>query len=603
MKRTKTKKVLRKSATIFINEDNEKFIKCRFPFSKDSLDEIRSIEGRKWSAVNKYWLIPLSLENAYKLRDWNYILKNGLKEWANKEYQRKKNPKTKIKIKGLGGVLMPFQREGVVRTENLNGNALIADEMGLGKTVQALAWCQLHKKKKPIVIVCPASLKLNWERETLKWLKKPKIQILYGRKPNKDITGNVIIINFEILFNEQKQAISKKGELMFHRNEKPKMIDIPHTGWVDYIVDLNPQILIIDEGHYIMNPAIKRSNAVIRLAKNIPYKIGLTGTPIEDSPIQIYTLVKLINHSIFPDKWKFQHRYCNPKHNGFGWNFKGNSNIKELHDILVDKVMVRRLKKDVLTELPDKMYSYVPLELDNRKEYDDAHEDFIKYTQDSMEIEIKEVLSKTLQGNNIPFELDNKRKLNEVGEAKNAGVSALYQIEILKQLSVKGKLNAIIEWVENFLESGEKLVLFFEHLFVGRALMDKFSKIAVKIDGSTSIKNRDLAVHKFQNDSKIRLFMGNSAAEVGLTLTAACNVGIIEYPWTPGKLDQRIDRLHRISQKYTVWVHYLMGVNTIDEKIVKLLDEKRKVVAAVLDGKKIEDSELITELINSYKYK
>ena len=598
----RTKKILRKSANIFINEDNEKFIKCRFPFSKDSLDEIRSIEGRKWSKINTYWLIPLCLENAYKLRDWNYILKENLKVWANKEYQRKNNPKTKIKIKGLGGVLMPFQREGVIRTENLNGNALIADEMGLGKTVQALAWCQLHKKKKPVIIVCPASLKLNWERETLKWLKKPKIQILYGRKPNEDITGNVIIINFEILFNEQKQAISKKGELMFHRNEKPKMIDIPHTGWVDYIVDKDPQVLIIDEGHYIMNPAIKRSNAVIRLAKHIPYKIGLTGTPIEDSPIQIYTLVKLINHSIFPDKWKFQHRYCDPKHNGFGWNFKGHSNIKELHDILVDKVMIRRLKKDVLPELPDKMYSYVPLELDNRKEYDKAHEDFIQFIQDNVEIEMREIMSQFIKDEaDHPIEI-NDHKLKRLKEEKSAGANALTRIEILKQLSVKGKLNAIIEWIENFLESGEKLVLFFEHLFVGRALMDKYKGIAVKIDGSTSTKNRDLAVQRFQNDSKIRLFLGNAAAEVGLTLTAACNVGIIEYPWTPGKLDQRIDRLHRISQKYTVWVHYLMGVNTIDEKIVKLLDEKRKVVAAVLDGKKIEDSELITELINSYKH-
>lgn len=603
MKRRKTKNVLRKSASIFLNKDHEKCIKCRFPFNTVSLDEIRSIKDRKWSKINKYWEIPLSLENAYKLKDWNYIFKEDLKTWANKEYHRKKNPMTKIKIKGLGGVLMPFQREGVIRTENFNGNALIADEMGLGKTVQALAWCQLHKKRKPIVIVCPASLKLNWERETLKWLKKPTTQILYGRKPDPDIIGNVIIINYEILFNKETQAISKKGEYMYHRNGKQKMVDIPYTGWVDYITDLNPQVLIIDEGHYLMNPTVRRTKAVIRLAKNIPYKIGLTGTPIEDSPIQIYTLIKLINYSIFPDKWKFQNRYCNPKHNGFGWNFKGSSNVKELHDTLVDKVMIRRLKKDVLPELPDKMYSYVPLELDNKNTYDDAHEDFVQYIYDTTEIELRKTLIQIIKEDPEchPIEI-NDHKLKRLQEKKAEAATPLAQIEALKQLSVKGKLNSIIEWVENFLESGEKLVLFFEHLFVGKILMEKFGKIAVKIDGGTSTKKRDEAVQKFQNNPKIKLFIGNSAAEVGLTLTAASNVGIIEYPWTPGKLDQRIDRLHRISQKFTVWVHYFIGVETIDEKIVELLDKKRKVVAAILDGTKVDASELIMELINSYKY-
>ena len=601
MKRTQTKKVLRKSANLFTTKSGEIVIKCSFPFNSESLIEIRTIIGRKWSAVNKYWLIPLSLENAFKLRDWKYIIKDDLKQWVAEEYHRKKNPKTKIKIKGLGGVLLPFQRTGVVNVENLNGRALIADEMGLGKTIQALAWCQLHKKRKPIVIVCPASLKLNWERETLKWLKKADTQILYGQTPNEDITGNVIIINYDILSNKQEQAISKKNELMFHRNGKKKFVDIPYTGWVDYITDINPQILIIDEGHYLINPTIKRTKAVIRLAKKIPYKIGLTGTPIEDSPVQIFELVKLLNPSIFPDKWKFLHRYCDPKHNGFGWDFKGHSNVEELHNILVDQVMIRRLKKDVLPELPDKIYSYVPLELDNFAEYEEAEMNFINYVRLKTEIEIRKLYSEVIKEDvDHPIEI-NDHKLERLKEEKAEKATPLAQIEILKQLSAKGKMNSIIEWTENFLISGEKLILFCEHLFVVNTLMDQFRSIAVKIDGSVSTKKRDFAVQEFQNNPKIKLFIGNSAAEVGLTLTAACNVGIIEFPWTPGKLDQRIDRCHRILQEYTVWVHYLLGVNTIDEKIAKLLDEKRKVVKAVLDGEKVEESDLLTELINIYK--
>ena len=145
-------------------------------------------------------------------------------------------------------------------------------------------------------------------------------------------------------------------------------------------------------------------------------------------------------------------------------------------------------------------------------------------------------------------------------------------------------------------------MVFAVHKFVIDALMQEFGKAAVKIDGSVSGANRQLAVDKFQNDPKTRLFVGNiKAAGVGITLTAASNVVFLELPWTPGELAQAEDRCHRIGQKDTVNVYYLLAQNTIEEKIASLLDSKRKVLDAVLDGEETESASLISELINNYK--
>ena len=128
-----------------------------FPFTHENLAEIKSVNGRKYYSKDKYWTIPLSLENAFLLKEWNYTFKEDLKSWANKRWKRSKNPIKDIEVPGLLGTLFPYQKRGVSFTENKDGRALIADEMGLGKTVQALSWLQLHRDRVPVVIVCPAS--------------------------------------------------------------------------------------------------------------------------------------------------------------------------------------------------------------------------------------------------------------------------------------------------------------------------------------------------------------------------------------------------------------------------------------------------------------
>jgi SWI/SNF-related matrix-associated actin-dependent regulator 1 of chromatin subfamily A len=314
---------------------------------------------------------------------------------------------------------------------------------------------------------------------------------------------------------------------------------------------------------------------VKKISKRIDHFIALSGTPIVNRPIEMFNALNIIDPTVIPNFWEYTKRYCGRKHNGFGWDFSGATNTQELHKILSESIMLRRKKQDVLTELPDKTFSLVPMELDNEKEYFAAENDFIQF--------IKETKG---------------RQAAERAE----GAQVLAEIEGLKQLAVKGKLTQSINWIADFLESDEKLVVFAVHKFVIDALMEAFKGKAVKIDGSVKNEDRQTAVDKFQNDDNIRLFVGNiQAAGVGITLTKASNVAFLELPWTPGALVQAEDRVHRIGQKDAVTVHYLLAAGTIEEKIARLIDSKRKILDRVLDGRRTEEESLLGELINEYK--
>lgn len=516
-------------------------VKITFPFNQEDLDRIRTIPGRKYHTELKCWSAPLHINTLRLLKEWGFVLDTELTKHLNKPPALKN-----IEIPGLKGILCPFQREGIAFIENKNGRCLIADEMGLGKTIQALAWLQLHPELRPVVIVVPASLKLNWEKEIFAWMDKHRVQILYGTKADMNITGDIIIMNYDIL-----------------------------SAWLDPLRQIKPQVLIADECHLFKNNKAQRTKAVKQLGKHIPHIICLSGTPIINRPIEIFNAIKLIDPTVVKSYWQYGHRYCGARHNGFGWDFNGATNTEELHQILTNSIMIRRLKEDVLPELPEKTHCFIPIELENKAEYKFAERNFILWLNDLKGAEAAE-------------------------RASNA--QALAEVEALKQLAVKGKLRLCIEWIRNVLITENKLVVFATHKFVIAALMEEFGKIAVKIDGSVSAANRQKAVDKFQTNSEVRLFVGNlKAAGVGITLTAASKVAILEWPWTPGELAQAPDRLHRIGQKNKVFVYYLMANGTIEEKIALLLDKKRKVLDAVLDGKELDQTSLLTELMNEYK--
>lgn len=542
--RTKRPAPPSREATLIKYENGDFGIKITFPFNHDDLAKVKTLDSRRWNPDAKVWTTPLIVENIEKLIEWKFEVDPKLVEYT----QREKVNVTElegIEIPGLKMDLYDFQKKGVAFLEAKNGRALIADEMGLGKTAQALSWLQLHPEKRPVLIVVPASLKLNWQQEIWMWMSKTKIQILSGSTPY-DIDTEVAIINYDILVH-----------------------------WEERILAFNPKVVIVDEIHYIKNNKAKRTKALKRIVKGAQHFIGLSGTPIVNRPIEFYNAINIIDPTMFPDRWSYLKRYCGAKYNGFGWDFTGATNTEELHEKLVNNLMIRRKKSEVLTELPDKIRTFMPIELSNRVKYKVACQDFIEFL---------------------------KRTKGDEAADRASNAQTLAEIEGLKQLAVQGKMKSAIEWIRNFLEVDGKLVVFAVHKFVIDQLMQEFGEQAVKVDGSVSGPNRQKAVESFQNDDTKRLFVGNiKAAGVGITLTAASTVAFLELPWTPGDVVQAEDRCHRIGQKDSVNIQYLLAEGTIEEEIAALLDEKRKVLDAVLDGATPEKGSLLTELIQNYK--
>lgn len=532
-------------------------IKITFPFNYEDLSNVKTLPSRRFHKEGKFWTCPLSIEAVSSLREWGFKIDQAILDWERSLTGNVEEIK-QVDI-DLPEGLYEFQKKGIQFLQQKNGRGLIADEMGLGKTIQALGYLYANPDKRPAVVICPAAVKMNWAREAAKWVKDTQVIVCSGKNPkaNEALT----------FFYNSTTKVNNKNDRLYIIN-----YDILES-WTDFFKAVDLKVLITDECHYYKNNKAKRTKAVKKLAKQAEHFIALSGTPIVNRPVEFFNALSSIESGLFPSFWKYAQKYCGAKHNGFGWDFGGATNTEELHETLVNTIMLRRKKADVLKELPAKQRAIVPLEIANRKEYNKVEQDFINWVR---ETKGKEAAKK----------------------ASNAEV--LGQIEALKQVTIKGKMKAAIDWIKDFIDIDGKLVVFCTHKATIDSLMEQFSDIAVKVDGST--QDKQAAVDAFQDDENVRLFVGNiKAAGTGITLTTASNVVFLELPWTPGDLEQAADRCHRIGQEadaITIW--HLLAQNTIEEEIVQMLDKKRKVLDQVLDGKQPEEESLLTELIKKY---
>lgn len=432
----------------------------------------------------------------------------------------------------------PFQIKGARFVNKVGGRALIADEPGLGKTLQSLLYLDRHPELRPAVTICPASVKYNWQREASTHFGMLS-EVLEGTRPpdyGAIRTGTpLLILNYEIL------SPSKRG-----------------PGWLDFIINkIKPRAVIIDEGHYCSNRTTRRSKACNVLAKNVEAFMVLTGTPITNVPAELWHILHMIRPDEYPSFWEFARRYCHPRRTPWGWDFSGSSNLDELHERL-KSIMIRRKKEDVLKDLPDKTRTILPLDLSSRAEYVKAEKDFMGWLR--------------------------MRSPGKVKRAERA--ERLVKAGYLKRLAAKLKLPQVIEWTENFLaESDGKLVLFGVHKKVIHTLYDRFKHLSVVVDGGVTGKDRQRAVDQFQNNPKIRLFIGNiQAAGIGLTLTAASTLAFMELGWTPGSMLQAEDRIHRIGQKNAANIYYLVAKDTVEQRLLQIIQKKSAVFTTAIDG-------------------
>ena len=515
------------------NKKGKKFFGIKFYYNELIVNFIRQVDGRTWNPTKKYWRVPINGYSSTKMLELQNEFKFRIFDSATEEIVKAINSGFKIdekKLEGLNGTLRDFQKKGVKFIVNKK-EVIVGDQMGLGKTIEALA--SLHYLNAfPSIVICPSSVKLNWERETNKWLPNKKVLIVDGQN-NKNLKKDfdVYIINYDILWHNLK-----------------------------VLNTINFKSAVVDESQFCKNEKSKRTLATQDIIKTIKYKILLTGTPIRNRPHELISQLKIIKKlSDFGGWHGFVYNYCDPQETQWGLDIKGSSNIEKLNTVLRSTCYIRRTKKEVLKELPDKIISLVPVKIDNRIEYECAKDKFSNWFYDGFK--------------------------NSKTRRPSAG-TALVKLVALTQITAAGKLNFAINWISDFISSDEKLVVFAHHRKIVNTIYEKFKDISVKIQGGMSNIEKQKSIDSFQDDESIKIIVISiMAGGIGINLTAASNAVFIEQTWSPADLEQAEDRLHRIGQKNNVNYYYLIAKNTVDEVIAKTIANKKRIFSGVVDGK------------------
>ena len=562
------------------------------PFDPELLDAMRAISGRRFDKEGLYGapnanLFPCLYEAVAPLRqlaaayalavspEAATLMDHLEAEQAELEQQQanrqhmSRATEAQVAIDGLGGTLRPFQAAGVAYALDTQ-RTFIADEMGLGKTIEALATIEAAQAY-PALVVCPASVKFNWEREARQWLPHRSVAVLSTTE--REARADLNVINYDILGRLLPK--DKAGRLA---SQRPRF-----------------EAVVLDESQYIKNAKAKRTQHAKTLAEGARLRLCLSGTPIDNRPFELVSQLDFLDRlADFGGFWPFVERYCDPARHPHGWDFTGAANLGELHERLRGLCYIRRLKIDVLPELPAKQRVYVPVEMTNRREYKRAEKATITWlgkqaARHQSFLDSIAHLSKAEQRRRITKHAQQARE-------RAARAEALVRIETLKQVCAKGKMAAIEEWIETFVESGEKLVIFAWHQDLIEELATRWQ--APSITGKTHSKRRQAIVDAFQHDPDEQLvFLNLQAGGVGLTLTAASNALFVELGWTPTSHDQAEDRCHRLGQHDSVTAWYLIAKDTIDEEIYGLLESKRRVVEAMTEGtEEVQIEEMLSDV-------
>lgn len=433
---------------------------------------------------------------------------------------------------------LEHQKEAIQKLVE-NKKFILADDMGLGKTTSTII-AALETGAKKVLIVCPASLKINWQREIQNYSERT-ISIIEGKKWED---AEFVIINYDIIKN-------------FH-DEKNKKESI--------ILNSKFDLVVIDEAHYIQNKQAQRTKLINDLVRSIERLWLLTGTPITSRPINYFNLLNLIESPVANNWMAYVKRYCNGYQFKAGprkvWNVSGASNLEELRERTAPQVL-RRLKENVL-DLPDKIITPVYLRLKSRL-YEELMGDYYAWYDKGGDAD-----SLTLQFT----------KLTKV-----------------RQIIAEEKIASTIELCENIIEQNKKVIVFTNFTRSLEMLLEHFGKKAVRLDGSMSQRERQESVDKFQNDENVMVFVGNiKAAGTGITLTAGEAVIMNDLSFLPSDHSQAEDRAYRYGQKNNVLVYYPLFENTIEGIVYDILRKKKDIFETVM-GDKQDTGEFVLEIM------
>jgi len=552
---------------IYITETPNTF-RISFEYNKELVAIIKRVpSGPRWDAQEKEWIVKKESVCYPPGRDARWYVE-AFAQWAvAKRYcanisRRSESHDVVYEIpqmKDFSGEhymqLEPYeyQLEGV-RYALDHQRCIFGDQPGLGKTLQAI--CTVVKAHKeahiygdtfPVLVICPAALKVNWQREFKKFAGINAVILddknrdcwerLYElRRSDGDSYAPVFITNYESLKKFFVTGIKDHARMTLRSivfDERVKLF----------------KSVIIDESHKCKSSKTQQSKYVEGICKGKRWIFALTGTPVVNNNTDLIQQLKILGRlDDFGGYKQFVARYCDGP--------KQSSNLRELNYRLWICCFFRREKAKVLTQLPDKMRQYITCDITNRKEYDDAENDVIKY-------------------------LRQYKNASDDRVARAMRGQVMVKMGILKQIAAKGKIKAVSEFIHDIIDGGEKLIMFAYLKDVVDALKNEFPD-AVTVTGSDDIKAKQNSVDRFQNDPECKLIILNyKSGGTGLTLTASSRVGFIEFPWTYSDCEQAEDRAHRNGQKSALNCYYFLGDKTIDRYMYNVIQTKKDIANEV----------------------
>lgn len=569
---------------IYITETPGTF-RLSFEYNPALIDLVKRIPTRRWDQSEKVWIV--SKEGLYPpgcdarwyveaFAQWA-VQRNYCSHVARRSETRDvvyEIPPMREFVGDHYMLLNPYsyQLEGV-RYALDNKRCIFGDQPGLGKTLQAI--CSVVKAHReamvygetfPVLVICPAALKVNWKREFKKfagieacilddsnrasWEKFWEL-----KRPDGEALCPVFITNYESLkkfFVIKVKNTSRFTLASIEFDERVRLF----------------KSVIIDESHKCKSSKTQQAKFVEGICKGKKWIFALTGTPVVNNNTDLIQQLRILGRlDVFGGYKQFVSRFCDGP--------KQSSNMKELHYRLWCCCFFRREKAKVLTQLPDKMRQYITCEITNRKEYQDAENNFLKYLRQYKHAD-DDKIARAMRG------------------------EVMVRMGILKEIAARGKVKAVSEFIHDVIDGGEKLIMFAYLKEVVMALKEEFPD-AVTVTGSDNITQKQNAVDRFQNDPECKLIILNyKSGGTGLTLTASSRVGFIEFPWTYSDCEQAEDRAHRNGQKNAVNCYYFLGDKTIDEYMYKVIQTKKDIANEVTGTATQIDEDVVSNVMNLF---
>lgn len=569
---------------IYITETPGTF-RLSFEYNPTLIDIVKRIPTRRWDQSEKVWIV--SKEGLYPpgcdarwyveaFAQWA-VQKNYCSHVARRSETRDvvyEVPPMKEFVGEHYMLLNPYsyQLEGV-RYALDHKRCIFGDQPGLGKTLQAIcAVVKAHKEALtygetfPVLVICPAALKVNWKREFKKFAdieacilddsNRASWERFWQMKwPNGESVCPVFITNYESLKKFFVRKIKNTSRFSLSSIEFDERISLFKS-------------VIIDESHKCKSSKTQQAKFVEGICRGKKWIFALTGTPVVNNNTDLIQQLRILGRlDDFGGYKEFVARFCDGP--------KQSSNMKELHYRLWCCCFFRREKSKVLTQLPDKMRQYITCEITNRREYHDAEENFLKYLRQYKHAD-DDKIARAMRG------------------------EVMVRMGILKEIAARGKVKAVADFIHDVVDGGEKLIMFAYLKEVVLALKEEFPD-AVTVTGADNITQKQNAVDRFQNDPECKLIILNyKSGGTGLTLTASSRVGFIEFPWTYSDCEQAEDRAHRNGQKNAVNCYYFLGDKTIDEYMYKVIQTKKDIANEVTGTTTQIDEDVVSNVMNLF---